>query len=58
MLLSIFVKLYHVGTICVRRYAGLLVTFRLGRGLKQPVKLYLINGLLTLLVVALQILDG
>jgi len=43
MLLSIFVKLYHAGTVCARRYAKLLVCFDRPVGWKQPVKLHLIK---------------
>ena len=42
-LLTIFVKLYHAGTVCARRRARLLVCFDRPVGWKQPVKLHLIK---------------
>ena len=43
MLLSIFVKLYHAGTVCARRRARLLVCFDRPVGWKQAVRLHLIK---------------
>ena len=43
MLYSIFVKLYHAGTVCARRRARLLVCFDRPVGWKQSVKLHLIK---------------
>jgi len=43
MLLSIFVKLYHTGTVCARRYARLLVCFDRLVCWKQAVRLHLIK---------------
>ena len=38
-----FVRFYHVGTLCTRLRARLLVCFDRPVGWKQPVKLYLIK---------------
>jgi len=43
MLLSIFVKLYHTGTVCAHRYARLLVCFDRPVGWKHTVRLHLIK---------------
>ena len=42
-LFTIFVKLYHAGTVCARRRARLLVCFDRPVGGKQTVKLHLIK---------------
>ena len=43
MLYSIFVKLYHAGSICARRRARLLVCFDRPVDWKQAVRLHLIK---------------
>ena len=43
MLYSIFVKLYHDGTVCARRRARLLVCIDRPVGWKQAVRLHLIK---------------
>ena len=43
MLLSIFVKLYHAGTVCARHRARLLVCFDQAVDWKQIVRLHLIK---------------
>ena len=43
-LITIFVKLYHAGTVCARRRARLLVCFDRPVGWKQAVRLHLINA--------------
>ena len=43
MLLYIFVKLYHAGTVCARRRARLLVCFDRPVGWKQAARLHLIK---------------
>ena len=42
-LLTIFVKLYHAGTVCARRRARVLVRFDRPVGWKQAVRLHLIK---------------
>ena len=42
-MLSIFVKLYHAGTVCARRYARLLVCFGRHVSWKHAVRLHLIK---------------
>ena len=43
MLVTIFVRFYHAGTICARRRARLLVCFDRPVGWKQTVRLHLIK---------------
>ena len=43
MLVTIFVRFYHAGTVCVRRRARLLVCLDRPVGWKQTVRLYLIK---------------
>ena len=43
ILITIFVKFYHAGTVCARRRTRLLVCFDRPMGWKQTVKLHLIK---------------